>query len=76
MQQVISHQDAAGNFSIVDSGAGLSMSNNTWKYIALNYEVTANTVIEFSFSSTAQGEIHGVGFENDNTLTSVLRIMD
>ncbi len=65
-----SNQDAAGNFSIVNGGAGLSLSNNTWKYIALNYTVTANTVIEFSFSSTAQGEIHGVGFENDNTLTS------
>ncbi|AXT50625.1 T9SS C-terminal target domain-containing protein [Aquimarina sp. BL5] len=65
-----SNQDIAGNFTIVDGGAGLSMSNNTWKYIPLSYTVTANTVIEFSFSSTAQGEIHGVGFENDNTLTS------
>ncbi|WP_299442924.1 M36 family metallopeptidase [uncultured Aquimarina sp.] len=65
-----SNQDSAGNFSIVNGGAGLSMSNNTWKYIALNYNVTANTVIEFDFSSTSQGEIHGVGFENDNSLTS------
>ncbi|WP_299899593.1 M36 family metallopeptidase [uncultured Aquimarina sp.] len=65
-----SNQDAAGDFSIVSGGAGLSLSNNTWKYIALNYTVTANTVIEFDFSSTSQGEIHGVGFENDNSLTS------
>ncbi len=65
-----SNQDSAGDFSIVDGGAGLSMQNNTWKYIALNYTVTANTVIEFDFSSTSQGEIHGIGFENDDTLTS------
>ncbi len=65
-----SNQDIAGNASIVNGGAGLSMTNNTWKYIALNYTVTASTVIEFDFSSTAQGEIHAVGFENDNTLTS------
>ena len=65
-----SNQDSAGNFSIVNGGAGLSMSNNTWKYIGLNYTVTANTVIEFDFSSTSQGEIHAVGFENDNSLTS------
>ncbi|WP_109852191.1 M36 family metallopeptidase [Aquimarina sp. AU58] len=65
-----SNQDSAGNFSIVSGGAGLSMQNNTWKYISLNYTVTANTVIEFDFSSTSQGEIHAVGFENDNSLTS------
>jgi len=65
-----SNQDIAGDFSVVNGGAGLSMENNTWKYISLNYNVTENTVIEFDFSSTSQGEIHGVGFENDNTLTA------
>ncbi len=65
-----SNQDSAGNFSVVNGGAGLSMQNNTWKYIPLSYNVTANTVIEFSFSSSSQGEIHGVGFEDDNTLTA------
>jgi V8-like Glu-specific endopeptidase len=65
-----SNQDAAGNFSIGSGGNSLTLTNNTWKYIAMNYTVTANTVIEFEFSSTSQGEIHGVGFENDNSLTS------
>ena len=64
-----SNQDASGNYSIGASGASLTLTNNTWKYIAMNYTVTANTVIEFDFSSTSEGEIHGVGFENDNTLT-------
>ncbi|MHA7059566.1 T9SS type A sorting domain-containing protein [Aquimarina sp. M1] len=65
-----SNQDAAGNFSVGNGGSSLSMTNNTWKYIALNYTVTANTVIEFNFSSSSQGEIHGVGFEDDNSLTA------
>ncbi|WP_299256245.1 T9SS type A sorting domain-containing protein [uncultured Aquimarina sp.] len=65
-----SNQDSAGNFSVGNGGASISMTNNTWKFIALNYNVTSNTVIEFDFSSTSQGEIHGVAFENDNTLTS------
>ncbi len=65
-----SNQDIVGNFSIVNGGTGLSLQNNTWKYISMNYTVTANTVIEFDFSSTSEGEIHAVGFENDNTLTS------
>lgn len=65
-----SNQDSSGNFSVQNNGASLSLQNNTWKYIALNYNVTANTVLEFEFSGSSQGEIHGVGFENDNTLTS------
>jgi len=64
-----SNQDTAGDFAVSNGGASLSMQNNTWKYIPLNYTVTANTVIEFDFSSTSQGEIHGIGFENDNALT-------
>lgn len=65
-----SNQDSAGNYATTSNGAALSLSNNTWKYIALDYTVTANTVIEFEFSGSSEGEIHGIGFENDNTLTS------
>ena len=65
-----SNQDAAGNSSVGNGGASLTLTNNTWKYIAFNYTVTPNTVIEFQFSSSGQGEIHGVGFEDDNSLTS------
>ncbi|MBW1297998.1 choice-of-anchor B family protein [Aquimarina litoralis] len=65
-----SNQDAAGNFSVNGSGTTLTLTNNTWKYIPFNYTVTSNTVIEFEFRSSSQGEIHAVGFENDNSLTS------
>ncbi len=65
-----SNQDTTGDYSVVNGGSGLSLQNNSWKYILLNYTVTASTVIEFDFSSTSQGEIHGIGFENDNNLTA------
>lgn len=64
-----STQDASGNYSVTNTGASLELQNNTWKYIAYDYNVTPNTMIEFNFSSTSQGEIHAVGFENDNSLT-------
>ncbi|AXT58996.1 T9SS C-terminal target domain-containing protein [Aquimarina sp. AD10] len=65
------NQDSSGNnSSVVSGGSGLSLSNNTWKYITLNYNVTANTVLEFDFSSSAEGEIHAVGFDDDNALTA------
>ncbi len=65
-----SNLDSVGDFSIQNGGNSLSLENNTWKYITLDYTVTSNTVLEFDFSSTGEGEIHGVGFENDNSLTS------
>jgi len=65
-----SNQDASGNFAVSSSGISLTLTNNTWKYIPYNYNVTPNTVIEFEFRSSSEGEIHAVGFENDNSLTS------
>ncbi|CAM1345243.1 trypsin-like peptidase domain-containing protein [Tenacibaculum amylolyticum] len=63
-------QDKAGDYSIDAKGTSLTLTNNTWKQIAMNYTVTKNTVIEFEFSSTSEGEIHGIGFEDDSSLTS------
>ena len=65
-----STQDSNGANSIGSGGASLTLTNNTWKYIDFPYTVTANTVIELEFSSSSEGEIHGIGFENDNSLTS------
>ncbi|MEL6842489.1 MAG: T9SS type A sorting domain-containing protein, partial [Bacteroidota bacterium] len=55
-----------------DGGATLLIQNNAWKSITYNYTVTANTVVEFDFRSTLQGEIHGIAFDNDNGISSNL----
>jgi hypothetical protein len=65
-------QDIGNSFAVQDGGATLFLANNTWKYIPFNYTVTANTILEFDFRSTAQGEIHGVGFDTDNSISSNL----
>ncbi|RZS99919.1 M20/M25/M40 family metallo-hydrolase [Aquimarina brevivitae] len=65
-----SNQDSDGTYTIASDGSALSLTNNTWKYIAYPYTVTASTVVEVTLSSTSEGEIHGFGFENDNSLTS------
>ncbi|OEK08527.1 hypothetical protein A8C32_03480 [Flavivirga aquatica] len=64
-----SNQDNDGTFSVANGGTSLTLTNNTWKFINFPYEITANTVIELEFNSTSEGEIHGIGFENDNSLT-------
>jgi hypothetical protein len=58
-------QDVGGEVSVEDNGATLHLTGNVWKKIDLPYHVTANTVLEFDFNSTSQGEIHGIGLDDD-----------
>jgi len=48
-----------------DGGNTLEIKNNAWKKIEVNYNVTSNTVLSFDFKSTKQGEIHGIGFDDN-----------
>ncbi|MFK7971218.1 MAG: M12 family metallo-peptidase [Bacteroidia bacterium] len=61
-----------GTVTVQSGGSTIFLQNNAWKAITLNYNVTANTIIEFDFRSTLQGEIHGIGFDNDNGISSNL----
>lgn len=59
-----------GSVDILDDGQTIRLRNNAWKAILLDYQVTENTVISFDFGSTQQGEIHGIGFDNNNSISS------
>lgn len=59
-----------GNVDVTDNGTGLYLERNAWKAIAVNYEITANTRLTFEFKSTRIGEIHGIGFDNDDRISS------
>nr|WP_277603589.1 M12 family metallo-peptidase [Bowmanella dokdonensis] len=61
-------QDKTGPVSIEDQGKTLRMQGNRWKYIDYPYVVTANTVLEFDFSSSKEGEIHAIGMDTDGQL--------
>ncbi len=58
-----------GSHTLLNNGTVLRIQNNAWKAIALNYDVKPNTVIEFDFGSTLEGDIHGIGFEEDNLIS-------
>ena len=64
-----SNQDRDQGVQVVDGGAGLRLSGNTWRRTNQRFDVTARTVIEFDFTGTVEGEIHGIGFDEDNTHT-------
>lgn len=72
VNQVLSYggsQDR-GNVELTDNGTGLYLERNAWKAIAINYELTADTRLTFEFRSDRIGEIHGIGFDNDDRINS------
>lgn len=65
-----SGQNRSDLHSVQDDGDTIQLSGNTWKDISFPYTVTANTVLEFEFMSTARGEIHGLGFDTNDSISS------
>lgn len=59
-------------FFVEDQGDTLQLLDNTWKDISLDYTVTADTVLEFDFMSTDIGEIQGIGFDTNDSISSNL----
>lgn len=64
------NQDGAGSASVVDGGATLQLTGNTWKSLAFNYNVTASTVLYFDFMSTLESESTLVGLDNNNSVSA------
>ncbi|MGB5593325.1 MAG: hypothetical protein WBM32_16895 [Crocosphaera sp.] len=53
-----------------NNSSEVQIKNNSWKSFDLgNYNVTPNTVLTFDFLSSEQGEIQGIGFDTDNSLS-------
>ncbi len=53
--------------TVKDGGTTLRIVGNSWKKVDFPYTVTVDTILEFDFQSTVEGEIHGIGFDtNDN----------
>ena len=69
-----SDQDISGDVTIEDTGGTVALAGNRWLKTNKTYTITTNTVLEFDFLSTKEGEIHGIGFDEDNLLRNDLRI--
>lgn len=58
-------QDGSG-IAVVENGGGtLHLIGNLWKCIALSYNITPGTILEFDFQSDTQGEEHSIGMDSD-----------
>ena len=62
-------QDKNPLITIAEDGSELELEGNGWKKVALDYNITGNTILEFEFRSTAEGEVQGIGFDTDDKLS-------
>ena len=60
----------AGYARFYENGQVLKIGGNAWKAIELQYQVKPETIIELEFGSTIEGEIHGIGFDDNNSISS------
>jgi len=59
-----------GYARLYENGKVLKIGGNAWKAIELDYEVKPETVLELEFGSTIAGEIHGIGFDENNSISA------
>jgi flagellin-like protein len=60
-------QSGSGTTTVTDGGRTVKLNGSQWKYLVYPYEVTPQTMITFEFKSTAEGDIHGIGLEDDTS---------
>lgn len=56
-----------GPVTVGEFGNTLTISGNRWQDIDFGYTVKSNTILEFTFASSREGEIQGIGFDTDDS---------
>lgn len=70
-----SNQDnGTGPVAVRDNGDTFALGGNRWRRSNQTFTINADSVLEFEFLSTVEGEIHAIGFDEDDTLTNDTRV--
>ena len=65
-----SNQDTSnGSVQILDDNI-LFLEGNRWRATSEVFTITANSILRFEFASDSEGEIHGIGFDENNSISS------
>jgi len=59
-----------GTHAVFSPGSRVDLYDNAWKAHPNNFTVSPNTILEFEFRSNVEGEIQGIGFDNDNNIST------
>ncbi|MEQ9671648.1 Calx-beta domain-containing protein [Coleofasciculus sp. G2-EDA-02] len=63
------NQDKRAKVTLSEDSREVQLEGNGWKKLGLDYTITADTILEFDFKSTAEGEIQGIGFDTDDSFS-------
>jgi len=63
-------QNFSGTLSASGDGTTLGLEGNMVKSIIENITISATTLLYFDFMNTSRGEVHGIGFDDDNVVSS------
>jgi len=63
-------QDSGVPVSLIEDGFGVRLDDNAWRRYEVNYNVTANTTLDFEFRSSNIPEIAAIGFDNDTSFSN------
>ena len=63
-------QDKEHTLNISADRTAFELNGNSWKKLAIDYNITSDTILEFEYNSINEGEIQGIGFDTDNNLGS------
>lgn len=63
-----------GPAASLDDGATFALGGNRWQRTTQSFTLERNSVLELEFASTAEGEIHGIGFDEDDSADNAQRI--
>ncbi|MEO0839917.1 MAG: hypothetical protein AAF063_13570 [Cyanobacteria bacterium J06643_5] len=73
-EEVLSYGGESQNPSIVSTVKNdnqLKLEKNGWKRLDITgYEITEDTVLKFEFAGNGEGEIQGIGFDNNNVISA------
>lgn len=65
------NQFKSGTVESENGGKTLSMFGNNWVSFEGVYNITADTILQVTFSSSQLGELHGFGFDNDTVFDDI-----
>lgn len=59
-----------GTFGVSADQCSMTLDGNIWRATNETFDITPSTVVSFDFSANQTGEIHGIGFDENNTASA------